>query len=92
VIIVSDEPLDADSVVPWPLKAVTEHLLARPAPPGFLLSYAEALEEAAAHAEGLSSSSHPIARGIRDLASAVRSAVPTRDDALSELETVHDPA
>lgn len=83
---------DADSVVPWPLRAITEHLLARPAPPGLLLNYAEALEEAAAHAEGLNSPSHPIARGIRCLAAAVRSAVPARDDTLPELETAHDPA
>ncbi len=70
---------DATSLVPWPLLRMARHLHGH-APPDLLLFFAEALEEAADHAEATSLATNPCARGMRDLAADVRAAVPIRDD------------
>jgi hypothetical protein len=82
--------VDAISLVPWPLLRIARNLTRRPAPPDLLLFFAEALEEAAAHAQATSAGTNPCAQGLRDLAADVRTGVPIRDDTNPVQEAADD--
>jgi hypothetical protein len=80
-----DRAPEATSLVPWPLLRIARHLYGH-ASPDLLLFFAEALEEAANHAEAVSLATNPCARGMRDLAADVRARAPARDDTNPSLE------
>ncbi len=81
-----DRAPDATSLVPWPLLRMARHLYGH-APPDLLLFFAEALEEAADHAENASLPTNPCVQGMRDLATDVRARAPMRDDTNPITET-----